>query len=174
MVEDGAESRLVREVATMTSSRWPDEEHLLAELGDAVRHAGPVPASVREAASAAFARRAVDVGRVLAILTYDSLLDDALHLRAERHAVPRILVFQADDLSVEIELADEEIIGQLVPPTMGEVAVTTFDAIATEATVGEATADPNGCFVLPRPQRGPVRLRCHTAASTMVTEWVSL
>jgi len=158
----------------MTSSRWPEEERLLAELGDAVRHAGPVPASVREAARAAFARRAADLGRVLALLTYDSLLDDALQLRAERHAVPRILVFQADDLSVEIELADEEIVGQLVPPTTGQVAVATFDAVAVETTVGEATADANGCFVLPRPRRGPVRLRCHTAASTMVTEWVSL
>jgi hypothetical protein len=158
----------------MTSPQSPDEERFLEELGEAVQRAGPVPQSVRDVARAAFARRAADAGAALACLTYDSLLDDELQLRAGRHAVPRILMFQADDLSVEIELERDKVIGQLVPPTVGEVAVTTVDAIAAEATVGEATADTNGCFVLPRPRRGPVRFRCHTAASTVVTDWVSL
>jgi len=158
----------------MTSPQCPDEERFLEELGEAVRQAGPVPQPVRDVARAAFALRATDAGCALARLTYDSLLDDALPPRAGRHAVARTLVFQADDLSVQIELEHDKVIGQLVPPSVGEVAVTTFDTIAVEATVGKATADTDGCFVLPRPRSGPVRFRCHTAASTVVTDWVRL
>lgn|SRR5215475_6125317 len=158
----------------MTSPLWPDEERFLEELGEAVRQAGPVPQPVRDVARAAFALRAAGAGCALARLTHDSLLDDAPQPRAGRHAVARTLTFQADDLSVEIELEHDRVIGRLVPPSVGEVAVTTVDATAVEATVGQATADSNGCFVLPRPRRGAVRFRCHTAASTVVTDWVRL
>jgi hypothetical protein len=153
----------------MTSRRLEDDERLLAQLGEAVRRAGPVPHSVREAGRAAFARRTVDAGLVLAGLKYDSLLDAALHLRGDEQSGPRIMTFQADVLSVEIELAHDKVVGQLIPPTMGEVAMMTVDGI-----VGRATANAMGCFVLPPPLPGPVRFRCQTEASTLITEWVRL
>jgi hypothetical protein len=153
----------------MTSRRWQDDEGLLAELREAVRRAGGARPSVRETARAAFTRRSREAGLALASLSYDSLLDDALQLRAGAESSPRIVMFQAEAMSVEIELAHGNILGQLIPPTGGEVMMMTLDGIT-----GQAAADAMGCFVLSLPKPGPARFRCQTAESELITDWVRL
>jgi hypothetical protein len=148
---------------------WLDDEVLLEEVREAVLHAGRVPHSILDAGRAAFARRMSEAGFRLAILRYDSLLDDALQFRAESETGPRIVTFEADSLSVEIELAEDKIVCQLIPPAGGEVTMLTVDGVA-----GQVQADAIGCFVFPRPSPGPVRFRCQTRESRLVTDWVHL
>jgi len=101
---------------------------------------------------------------------YDSVLDDELHLRdGDQGGGPRIVAFEADSLSVEIELTDDQVVGQLVPPTAGEVRLVTL-----AGTASETTADSMGCFVLPRPAPGPVRFDCVVGGRSVVTDWVRL
>lgn len=153
----------------MTSRPWEDDDAFLVELGEVVRSVGRVPDSVRETGRAAFNCRTVDPQLVLASVSYDSCLDDGLYLRGEGSTGPRIVAFQAESLCVEIELTDEQVVGQLVPPSAGEVSMMTIDGIA-----GQATADAMGCFGLPLPSPGPVRFRCRTPASAVLTDWVHL
>jgi hypothetical protein len=152
-------------VDAVTSRRWIADETLLEELGEALRAAGRTPPSFDEASRAAFARRAT--GADLARLSHDSLLDDVIHLRDSD--APRIVTFEAEELSVEIEIEDDRLVGQLIPPTPGEVALVTM-----EGDAGLTTADDAGCFLLPAPAPGPVRFRCRVQQREVVTDWVRL
>lgn len=149
----------------MTDNDWRDDDRLLADLGAALRRAEPVPEAVLAGARAAFSWRTVDAE--LAALSYDSLLDDALLVRGA-DAPPRILEFTGRDMSVEVELTAEALVGQLVPPAPGEVVLLT-----SAGEVGRGTADEAGCFTLPLPPAGPVRLQCETASARLATEWVT-
>jgi hypothetical protein len=155
-------------VVNMTRPRWQDDEDLLGELKEAVRHPGRVPQSVREAGRAAFAYRIPGTGLLVARLTYDSLLDDSLLLRSGEEIPPRIVTFEADLLSVELELAEDKIVGQLIPPAPGTVTMITLDGDA-----GQALADRVGCFMLLRPSPRPVRFCCQTRVS-LITDWMQL
>ena len=155
-------------MSSVTTRPWDDDD-LLAEAARAARQVGPVPEGVRRAGRTAFRWRAADTGRTLARMRYDSVLDDELQLRAGEQGGPRIVTFEADSLSVEIELTDDQVVGQLVPPTAGEVRL-----VAVAGTASETTADAMGCFVLPRPAPGPVRFHCMVGDQTVVTDWVRL
>jgi hypothetical protein len=152
-------------VDNVTSRRSVDDKTLLDELGEALRAAGRVPPSFDEASRAAYARRTT--GAALARLGYDSLLDDAVHLRDPD--APRIVSFEAGSLTVEIEIADDWLVGQLIPPSSGEVTLVTMHGDA-----GRALADDAGCFLLPVPPPGPVRFRCRVPQGEVVTDWVRL
>jgi hypothetical protein len=155
-------------VDDVRSRPWDDEDGLLGNLGAAVRGLGHVPDSVREAGRAAFALRTAGPGVVLARVDYDSLLDDS-HLRTDEPTAPRLLTFQAEGLCVEIELTEDRVVGQLIPPAAGGVAMMTVEGVA-----GQTEADSMGCFVLPRPAPGPGRFRCTIGESEVVTDWVRL
>jgi len=150
----------------MTRLRWQGDEDLLGELKEAVRHAGRVPEPVREAGRAAFASRMPRTGLLLARLTYDSLLDDSLLFRSGLQARPRIVTFEASLLALELELAEDRIVGQLVPPVPGTVTMMTLDG-----TAGRALSDRVGCFMLPRLSPRPVRFCCLTRVS-LITDWM--
>jgi hypothetical protein len=76
------------------------------------------------------------------------------------------MTFEANSLSVEVELAEDKIVGQLVPPASGTVTVMTLDGVA-----GQAQTDTVGRFVLPRPSPRPVRFCCQ-AQVNLITDWV--
>ncbi len=155
----------------MTEPRWSDDDALLADLKAALAHAGPADDALLESGRGAFAWRTVDAE--LAALTYDSLLDDLTVVRGGTGAPtdgPRSLVFEAGDVSVELDVLPGRIVGQLVPGAPGEVVVQS----RTEDLV-RATADDAGLFsVEVTAPDGPVRLRCTTAAGTLVTDWVRI
>jgi hypothetical protein len=154
------------EVISTMSRLWQDDDELVTEMAEATGRA-VLPDSVRRAAATAFAaRRAAGAG--LAKIRYDSLLD-AFPVRGETPASRRIVTFEAESLSVEIETSGDQVVGQLVPPEPGQVEIMTLDG-GSEQT----DADSYGCFLLPRPAPGPVRFRCHTAAGTVFTDWIRL
>src|SRR5262245_29199293 len=65
-------------------------------------------------------------GWEMASLTFDSSLEQVRLVRAESgHA--RVLIFTATELSLELELMADRVVGQIVPPGPGEVVVETPD-----------------------------------------------
>ncbi len=143
-----------------------DDEQLLTELRASLAGVDDVPESVSEAARAAFEWRTID--EELAALSYDSFLDDK-ELAGVRSGGdgPRQLTFDAEDVTVEIEVESGRIIGQLVPPQSGEVEVRQPGGSVT------VQADELGRFSCDGIGRGPVSLRCITPGATpIITEWI--
>lgn len=152
----------------MSGNRWQDDDRLLEELGEALRCAGPATAAMIAAGAAAYSWRTVDAE--LAALSYDSLLDGELLMRggAIGATLPwRSLVFEGQDLSVDVEFTPDALVGQLLPPVAGEVVVLT-----AAGEVGRTLVDESGSFTLPSPPSGPIKLRCETSAGVLVTGWV--
>jgi hypothetical protein len=96
-----------------------DEEHLLEELAAAHRglRASDLARSTR-AGKAAFALSALDEELTFASLVYDSMLDQELAL-ARATTATRTLTFESEGCSIEVEVAGEQIVGQVVPPQAG-------------------------------------------------------
>src|SRR5262249_2454771 len=102
---------------------WSDEE-LLRELRAALAESS-VDESLIRSAQAAFSWRTVDaelevLGLVDAFHDGDALVRDNGGADARR-----TLTFQGERLSVEIEIDEEGIVGQLTPPQPGEVTLVT-------------------------------------------------
>ena len=146
-----------------------DDRMLLAALRAAVEARAAVPAAFVEAGRIAYTWHNIDAE--LASLAYDSLQDaeQAAALRSEAASV-RALTFQSARFSIEVELTDGALFGQLVPPQPGTAEIQTRSGQAVTAPIDEV-----GCFTFdPRPD-GPFRLRCHTETQTDVrTGWVSV
>lgn len=140
-----------------------DDEDLLRDLGTAVRDAGAPTERMRAAAEAAFSWRTIDAE--LAQLSYDSWTDPALLVRGSS-TQPRSLVFSHGALAVELERTDDALVGQLVPPTSGEIAL-----IGADGQSVTSEADDLGCFSLPVTRTGPHRLRCTAPAGELLTDW---
>ena len=150
----------------MCSPGWTDDE-LLQELRAALQEE-PVAESAIRAAQAAFAWRTVDAELELLSLDTSDALAAAL-VRGDEPGAQRTFAFHGERLSVEIEIDGGGIVGQLTPPQRGQVTLIT--AGGPQAT---AQADEVGCFTLPPPAPGPLRLDCRLGADRFVTEWVTV
>ena len=84
------------------------------------------------------------------------------------HRRPQALVFQGERMSVQIEIDESGIVGQLIPPQPGQVTLVTADG--PQATT---QADEVGCFSLPMPGSGPLRLDCQLGDYHFLTEWAT-
>lgn len=150
----------------MNSPRWTDHE-LLSELSKALEEP-PVDENIIRAAQAAFTWRTVDAE--LEILSLGAGLEHAgaAQVRSTGPGSPRTFAFHGDRLGVEVEVNGAGIVGQLTPPGPGQVTLVTPDGphAATQA-------DEVGCFALPPPPPGPVRLDCQLGTDHFVTEWTT-
>ena len=151
------------------SKPWDDDE-LLAMLAEAQQAAESVPREFIEAGKAAYAWRTIDAE--LAKLVYDSAMEEvqlAGQVRAEQ-AQLRALTFTTSELTLEIEVTAEALLGQLVPPEPGEVEVITSKGKAQQAPI-----DDVGCFTIRPVPAGSFRLHCRTASGVfVVTNWLNL
>lgn len=142
------------------------DEDLLAALGQAIRARQNVPPGFIQAARDAYAWHNVDYE--LAQLTYDS----SLHADAARAATAsiRALTFKSARLTIELEVMDNSLVGQLIPACGNPVEIQT----ATGATTHTAI-DEYGCFqITPIPQ-DHFRLLCRTAdGADVLTGWIIL
>ncbi len=154
-------------VTSVSSPRWSDDE-LLRELRVALLEE-PVDESVISAARTAFTWRRVD--KELELLYHDagSGLTAGALVRDGGPGAPRSLAFHGERLSVEIEIDEAGIIGQLTPPKPGQVTLATADG--PQATT---QADEFGCFTLPAPTSGLLRLDCRLDADHFITDWVTV
>jgi hypothetical protein len=162
----------------MTSQPWDAEEAavslrdsqaMLADLADALRAVAPVLEQTRRLGVGAFAWHGIDTDLELASLVYDSALAGSATVRGPGGPAHRTVVFAASDASVQLSLGGDGVVGQLVPPTGGSVALLTAGG-----EVATAELDELGCFSLPRPPDEAVRLRWRTDAGSFVTEWIHL
>jgi hypothetical protein len=153
-------------VTSVCSPEWTDDE-LLQELRSALQEE-PVPESVIRAAQAAFTWRTVDAElELLSLDAGDELAAGAL-VRGGPGA-QRSFAFQGERLSLEIEVDEAGIVGQLTPPQPGQVTLVT-----AEGPQATAQADEIGCFTFPPPAPGPLRLDCQLGGDHFVTEWVTI
>lgn len=144
---------------------------LLAQLRTAFAAADPVPLDALEIARESLFWR--DPDAALAGLVADSLTDTA-PVRTRRAGGPRLLTFDADGLTIEIEVAEDgetrRLLGQLVPPSRAEVVV--------RWTNGETLvyADELGRFSASDIPAGQVSLSCSLEEATrpVATSWVSI
>ncbi|MDQ1483062.1 MAG: hypothetical protein QOF35_1138 [Actinomycetota bacterium] len=151
----------------MEQQLWSNDDDLLAALGDALRSAGPVPRSVTLSGRAAWTWRNIDAE--LATLVFDSDLEGAVSVRGEELTGARLLIFEGGQgSSVEFEVGEDGLVGQLLPPVTGEVSL-----LSAAGDAVETATDELGCFVLPLPV-GAFRLVCRSPESTFTTDWVRL
>ena len=147
---------------------WDDEE-VLAALQQALRAQRAVPPAFIEAGKSAFAWHNIDAE--LAQLTYDSILDPApeLAMRAEAASI-RALTFTSAHLTIELEVAQDSLLGQIIPAQPATIRVQP----RTGAETALAT-DEIGCFSVQPIPSGPFRMHCRTAAGVdALTGWMTL
>jgi hypothetical protein len=146
-----------------------DHGPLLAALRTAAEARAAVHASFVEAAKNAYAWRTIDAE--LASLAYDSGQGSAgLAAVRSEPALVRALSFQSARFTIEVEVTDDGLFGQLVPPEAGTAELQTPSGQTLTAAVDEV-----GCFSFELRPDGPFRLRCHTETQAdVLTGWVTL
>lgn len=150
----------------VSSPMWSDEE-LLCELRAALGES-PVDETAISAAQAAFTWRTVDAELEVLGLE-DSLLNAGALVRDSGAESRHMLTFHGERMSVEIEIDDAGMVGQLTPAEAGQVTLVT--PAGPQATT---QADEVGCFAFPPPAPGPLRLDCRVGSEHFVTEWVTV
>ena len=150
----------------MSSRQWNDDE-LLRELAAALAESA-VPETVLAAGRTAFTWRTVDTDIELLGLADSSALAGSASVRGCPPGAPRALAFHGDRMSVEIEIDEAGIIGQLTPAGPGDVTLTT--AGGQQAVT---RADEVGCFSFPPSPPGPLRLECAVGEDRFITDWVT-
>jgi hypothetical protein len=79
-------------------------------------------------------------------------------------------VFTSARLSIELEVTDDCLVGQIVPPRPG-----TIETQVQEGDAMVSQVDETGCFSVEPVPVGAFRLRCRTEDGTdVVTGWVTL
>jgi hypothetical protein len=161
-------------------SNWYDDEALLAELDEAWHSAQQVPPEFIAAGKAVWIPRdrdaisrdrdaiPLDLDAELAELIYDSQREPAL-VRTDTAAL-RALTFASASQTIELEVAEHGLLGQLVPPGRTQIEVQ-----ARDGTTACATSDELGFFTIPQVPHGPFRLRYRTGSGIdVVTGWIAI
>jgi hypothetical protein len=145
---------------------WSDDQTLLVELDKAWFAGQCVPPEFITAGKRVWA--SPDLDAELAELIYDSLREPA-QVRTDR-AELRALTFASATQTIELEVTDGGLLGQLVPPGRARIEVEARDGGTTDAT-----SDELGFFTIPRVPDGAFRLRYRTAAGVdVVTGWIAI
>ena len=157
-------------MSTMDPGMWYDDDALMEGLTEAVARERTVPEHVMQAAKDTFDWRGVDAELELLTLSFDSLLTEAVGVRGPAPDSPRMLVFDGEDLTIEIEVGHDVLMGQVVPARSERVILQCADG-----RVEEVTADDAGFFHLRRPPQGRIRLKWPNGeAAGAVTGWISI
>lgn len=151
------------------------DDELMAALGEAVAEEHDVSARRADAARAAFTWRTVD--DELAELLHDSALDAGAAVRSSGGAgAPRALTFGRSGLTLELEIAGTDVLGEVVPEgaagdASGPASVTLQRPDLADVVVA---ADAAGFFRLAGVGHGPVRFVVELGGWSLTTPWVTL
>ena len=145
-----------------------DDEQLLAALGEAVKAREAVPEWFVETGKNAYAWHNIDAE--LAQLTYDSQADAGqMAVARSETASIRALTFTSAHLSIELEVADGSLLGQVVPPQPGALETHTRSGMTT------SPVDEAGFFALEPIPASPFLLRFRaTDGASVMTGWITL
>jgi hypothetical protein len=145
-----------------------DDDQLLAALREAMSARDAVPAWFVETGKNAFAWHNIDAE--LAQLTYDSYSDERMAgvTRSETASI-RALTFTAAQLSIELEVTEDSLLGQITPPQAGMLE------IHTTAGTMMTPVDEIGFFAVEPKPDSSFRLRCGTPdGADVMTGWITL
>ena len=147
---------------------WDDDE-LLEALRDALRAREAVPEEFIEAGKSAFAWHNIDAE--IAQLTYDSAGQaGTLPVTRSEMASIRALTFTSAHLTIELEVSEDCLLGQVIPARNGTIEVHTRAGVITTIPVDEL-----GYFTVRRAPDSPFRLQWQTSDSPdIVTGWITL
>jgi hypothetical protein len=146
----------------------PDDV-LLAALREALATHEAVPAWFVEAGKSAYAWHHIDAE--LAQLTFDSLRDAELtaSMRSESASI-RALTFQSARFTIEVEITDDALLGQLIPSQGGTAEMQTQAGHISATSIDEV-----GCFAIEPKPDSPFRLRVRTEGQPdVVTGWLTI
>ncbi|MDT0483165.1 hypothetical protein RNB18_23670 [Streptomyces sp. DSM 41640] len=147
----------------------PDEEFALELLEEELRQAtailDPVPPALRQIAVEAFALH--DLDSRIAELAFDSVVD-ALPVRGATGA-PRMLTFHAGEVTVDVELTPQGLMGQVLPPQSARIEV-----LSGPQAGSPLTTDDMGRFIHEASPAGPFALRLRTGEGVIVTDWLTV
>lgn len=144
----------------------PEEERLLADLAEAL-HAAQHPQTELIVANAQDAFSYASLEDELAHLVYDSLLENDLVGTVRAADTSRMVIFECQALTMELEIRGRDIVGQIGPPGPATVIVETSDG-----AMAEVRADDLGCFATRvSDPTGPLRFRVSRPGSSAITEW---
>jgi hypothetical protein len=148
-----------------------DDEQLLAALRESMRARQVVPDAFVDIGKSAYAWHNIDAE--LAQLTYDSSRerdrDQVASTRSETASI-RALTFTSAYLTLELEVADGSLVGQVVPPRAG-----TLETQTGAGTITSTPVDEIGCFAVEPIPASPFRLRCRMAdGADVLTGWITL
>ena len=143
-----------------------DDEQLLAALKESLRVRQAVPPEFIELGRNAYAWR--DIDAELARLTYDSIhaSSSAPSMRSESASI-RALTFTSAHLTIELQVNEDSMLGQVIPPQEG-----TIEIQPRTGSIATIQMDKVGYFRSPIPDN-PFRLHCHTTdGSDVLTGWI--
>ena len=146
-----------------------DDDRLLRALGQALKARQDVPSWFIETGRNAFAWHNIEAE--LAQLTYDSKQDrlQAAVMRSETASI-RALTFTSAHLSLELEVTENSLLGQIIPPRAGALEIHT-----RAGEISTTEVDEIGCFAVDPIPDSPFRLRCHSADGTdVLTGWITI
>ncbi|MBB5125663.1 hypothetical protein [Streptomyces griseoloalbus] len=140
-----------------------DTGPLEEELRQAAAVLDPLPPALLQIAVDAYALHDLDAR--VAALTFDSLVD-AIPVRGVTDA-PRMLTFNAGEVTLDVEVTAQGLMGQVLPPQSARIEV-----LGGPQAVTPLAADDMGRFTADTPPSGPFALRLHTGGDVVVTEWL--
>ena len=140
-----------------------DDGLLEEELRQAAAVLDPLPPALLQIAVDAYAL--YDLDARVAELTFDSLVD-AIPVRGATD-VPRMLTFTAGEVTLDVEVTAEGLMGQVLPPRPARVEV-----LGGPRPTAPLTVDDLGRFTAAAPPSGPFALRLRTDDDVVVTEWL--
>jgi hypothetical protein len=153
--------------------RGLDDEGMLAALNEMLGQRGAPPGWSVDLAKGSYGLRAIDAE--LAALTSDSELATGSELRAS--SGPRLLVFDAEALSVEIEVEHGtragrwQLVGQLIPAGPARIQVRR----TSRAEPVWVDADELGRFAVDALPSGPLSLICaREGQPAAATAWITI
>jgi hypothetical protein len=140
-------------------SSWHDDDRLFTSLKEALREAEELPPRFVDVGKAAFAWHNIDAE--LADLTYDSSMAEVQPVGAMRaqDASLRALTYATADLTIEIEITADAVLGQILPPQAASASI-----YLAAGPVAETPVDDMGFFAIRPVPRSSFRLRCVTPA----------
>jgi hypothetical protein len=158
------EAAAARVQARRADSAW-DDDNLLAALRAAVRARSRVPPELVRAAKNIYTWHTINAG--LATPTFEP---EAAAGTGPEFASIRALTFSSVRLTIEVEVTENAVIGQVVPPRCGTVEAHTLDGASNAVPV-----DGIGCFSVEPIPPGPFRLRYRNPeAADVATSWITL
>ena len=159
------ETEEVNEVKTTTPDAAKRDELLLAELKQALarsRH----PHEDKLIADAQDAFSFLAVHDEFAALVFDSLWEDKLETTSRAVTTIRTLAFESAEISLEIEVSADGVVGQVSP-----AGAATVEAERANGRRSSVDTDDFGSFTLLTPGSGPMRFHVSRGAEGVVTDW---